>query len=188
MGRELPGRVAGSDLTPALFEAAEEHGGLRVYLLGAGPGVAKRAAARIAARWPSVRVVGTYCPPMGFEREPAENTKILAKINAARPDLLVVGLGEAKKQELWVNEHRDQIHAAVTLSSGRRSTFWPARNGDHPHWMRTLGLEWLHRVACEPRRLLGRYARDAWIFPRLVWNEWAGRATAVRWKRPLERR
>jgi N-acetylglucosaminyldiphosphoundecaprenol N-acetyl-beta-D-mannosaminyltransferase len=171
LGRRLPGRVPGSDLAPELFAAAARHGALRVYLLGAGPGVAERAAVNIAARWPAVHVVGTYSPPLGFERDRNENDKILAQIAAAKPDVLLVGLG-APKQELWVNAHRHRIEAAATLCIGATIDFLAGEKKRAPRWMRRAGLEWLHRVASEPRRLLGRYARDACIFPSLVAREW----------------
>src|SRR6478672_6605932 len=108
----LPERVAGSDLVPALFEAASTEQPLRAYLLGAAPGVADRAAASIGRRWPAVEIVGAYSPPLGFERDEPENTAILNRIAAARPEVLIVGLG-APKQELWVHKHRDAIHAKV---------------------------------------------------------------------------
>jgi N-acetylglucosaminyldiphosphoundecaprenol N-acetyl-beta-D-mannosaminyltransferase len=171
LGRAIPGRVAGSDLAPALVASAAEHGSLRVYLLGAAPGVAERAAENIHCRWPSVDVVGTYSPPLGFEKDEQENAQILSKIAAARPDILLVGLG-APKQELWVNAHREQIEAAVTLCIGATIDFLAGEKKRAPVWMRRGGLEWLHRIASEPRRLVKRYARDAWIFPRLVWHEW----------------
>lgn len=171
LGHELPERVAGSDLAPALFEAAAAQGGLSVFLLGAAPGVAQRAASNISARWPSVKVVGTYSPPLGFEADPAENQRILAQISAARPDLLLVGLG-APKQELWVNAFREQIEASATLCIGATIDFLAGERRRAPAWMQQHGLEWLHRVASEPRRLGSRYLRDALHFPRLVWNEW----------------
>jgi N-acetylglucosaminyldiphosphoundecaprenol N-acetyl-beta-D-mannosaminyltransferase len=171
LGRPLPARVAGSDLVPALFDSAAAHGGLRVYLLGAGPGVAARAAERIHARWPAVEVVGTDSPPLGFETDPQQNASILGRIAVARPDVLVVGLG-APKQELWVDAHRHKIDAAVALCVGATIDFLAGEKKRAPQWMRCTGLEWMHRVASEPRRLFKRYARDAWIFPRLVWREW----------------
>ena len=171
LGRPLPGRVAGSDLAPALFAAAERRGGLRVYLLGAAPGVAARAAESIMRRWPGVEVVGTYSPPLGFEKNPTENEIILQQISSVRPDVLVVGLG-APKQELWVDAHREEIDAAVTLCLGATIDFLAGEKKRAPVWMRRVGLEWLHRMASEPRRLLKRYARDAWIFPQLMWHEW----------------
>jgi N-acetylglucosaminyldiphosphoundecaprenol N-acetyl-beta-D-mannosaminyltransferase len=170
LGRPLPGRVAGSDLTPAVFQAAERYGGLRVFLLGAAPGAAVRAASRITARWPVVHVVGVCSPPPGFERDPQENGRILTHIAESGADLLVVGLG-APKQELWVDAHRQRLAVAATLCVGATIDFLAGDKKRAPRWMRHFGIEWLHRVASEPRRLLRRYARDAWIFPQLVWRQ-----------------
>jgi N-acetylglucosaminyldiphosphoundecaprenol N-acetyl-beta-D-mannosaminyltransferase len=171
LGRPLPERVTGSDLVPSLFTAAQQQWrGLRVFLLGAAPGVGQRAAVKIAERWPNVRVLDTYSPRLGFERDPAENTEILSRIARAKPDVLVVGLG-APKQELWVHTHRDQIAAPVALCVGATLDFLAGQRDRAPVWMRKTGLEWIHRLAGEPRRLAKRYARDAWIFPRLVLRE-----------------
>jgi N-acetylglucosaminyldiphosphoundecaprenol N-acetyl-beta-D-mannosaminyltransferase len=170
LGRPLRGRVAGSDLTPAIFAAAEDHGGLLVFLLGAAPGVAERASEKITAQWPAVQVVGTYSPPLGFEHDPPENQRILARIAQSEADLLVVGLG-APKQELWVNAHRDRLEVPATLCVGATIDFLAGEKRRAPLWMRRTGAEWLHRVASEPRRLLKRYARDACLFPRLVWRQ-----------------
>jgi N-acetylglucosaminyldiphosphoundecaprenol N-acetyl-beta-D-mannosaminyltransferase len=168
-GKGLPERVAGSDLVPRLFAAANEP--LRVFLLGAAPGVADAAAGRIHAQWPNVAVVGTYSPPLGFENDDDENERILSVVAAAQPDLLVVGFG-APKQELWVSKHRDRLQAKVALCAGATIDFLAGHRRRSPVWMRRAGLEWLHRVASEPRRLAGRYARDAWEFPQLLWREW----------------
>lgn len=172
LGRPLPERVTGADLVPAIFSAVPAGGRLSVYLLGAGAGVAERAAERIAAQWPRVEICGTYSPPFGFEKDPHENERILRQIAAVRPDVLVVGLG-APKQELWVHAHAGQIQARVALCVGATIDFLAAEKKRAPLWMQHLGLEWLHRLSTEPRRLLGRYAHDAWIFPRLVWRELA---------------
>jgi N-acetylglucosaminyldiphosphoundecaprenol N-acetyl-beta-D-mannosaminyltransferase len=174
LGKKLPERVAGSDLAPALFEKvgqSRRDEALKVYLLGAAPGVAERAAKNIEARWPGVKVVGTYSPPLGFERDDAENDRILARIAEARPQVVLLGLG-APKQELWVQRHRERVAANVVLCVGATIDFLAGERSRAPMWMRKTGLEWLHRVASEPRRLVKRYARDAWIFPQLVWREW----------------
>jgi N-acetylglucosaminyldiphosphoundecaprenol N-acetyl-beta-D-mannosaminyltransferase len=176
--RALPERVPGSDLAPALFKRAaaefpDTGKPLRVFLLGAGPGVAERAATNIAARWPGVEVVGTLSPPLGFERDHAENERILAAIAAVQPDLLLVGVG-APKQELWTHAHASQIEAKAALCIGATIDFLAGEKQRAPRWMRRLGIEWLHRLSTEPRRLAKRYLRDAWIFPRLVWREWRG--------------
>lgn len=176
--RPVPERVPGSDLAPALFKHASTSADgpqppLRVFLLGAGPGVAERAAANIAARWPGVEVVGTLAPPLGFERDVAENEGILAAVAAASPDVLLVGLG-APKQELWVHAHAHCLQAKVALCIGATIDFLADEKRRAPRWMRRVGLEWLHRLGTEPRRLAKRYLRDAWIFPQLVWRDWRG--------------
>lgn len=168
--KPLPGRVPGSDLVPALLERANEQGGITVFLLGAGPGVAQRAASRIQQRWPRVQVVGCYSPPRGFENDAAENESILATIENARPDLLVVGLG-APKQELWVAAHQRRIAAPIALCVGATIDFLAGEKRRAPKWAQRIGLEWLHRLASEPRRLFRRYLHDAWVFPQLVWRE-----------------
>jgi N-acetylglucosaminyldiphosphoundecaprenol N-acetyl-beta-D-mannosaminyltransferase len=168
--RPLPERVPGSDLVPALFAEAAHRRSLRVYLLGAAPGVAEQAAARTQATWPAVHVVGTYSPPLGFEKDAEQNRQILDRIAAARPDVLVVGLG-APKQELWLAAHRHEIRAPVALAVGATIDFLAGEKARAPKWMRVAGLEWLHRLASEPRRLFRRYARDAWIFPQLLLRE-----------------
>ncbi|HTQ40633.1 MAG TPA: WecB/TagA/CpsF family glycosyltransferase [Pirellulales bacterium] len=184
--RPIPERVPGSDLVPALFETVDaearayvlDPSPLRVFLLGAAPGVAERAAQNIEQQWPAVTVVGTYSPPLGFEKNPTENAAILRHIAQARPDVLIIGLG-APKQELWVHAHRSQIAAPVALCVGATIDFLAGEKPRAPAWMRRVGLEWLHRLLGEPRRLAKRYLRDAWIFPQLVWREWAAGRRAV---------
>jgi len=169
--RPVPERVAGSDLVPALFRQATESDPMNTFLLGAAPGVAERAARQIEQRWPNVRVTDFYSPPLGFERDPNENEKILSRIAAVPVDCLVVGLG-APKQELWVHAHWERIEASVALCAGATIDFLAGEKRRAPKWMQRCGMEWCHRMLTEPRRLVRRYARDAWIFPRLLWHEW----------------
>jgi N-acetylglucosaminyldiphosphoundecaprenol N-acetyl-beta-D-mannosaminyltransferase len=170
-GRRLPGRVAGSDIVPAMFAGATESRGLRVFLLGAAPGVADVAAARIGDQWPNVRVVGTYSPPKNFEADEKENSAVLAAVAAVEHDLLIVGLG-APRQEVWVHRHCDQLPGKVAICAGATIDFLAGNRRRSPVWMRRFGLEWFHRMCSEPRRLVGRYGRDAWVFPQLLWREW----------------
>ncbi|MEM8864100.1 MAG: WecB/TagA/CpsF family glycosyltransferase, partial [Planctomycetota bacterium] len=124
LGKPLPERVAGSDLTPAVLRAAGTGGRppLRVFLLGAGPGIAEVAAEKIVRRNQRVEVVGTYCPPLGFEKNAGENEAILAAIASAKPDLLIIGLG-APKQELWISRFHERIDAKVALCVGATIDF-----------------------------------------------------------------
>lgn len=174
LGRALPERVAGSDLVPnVLASAAGRETPLRVFLLGAGPGVAKRAAINIHKQYPNVQVVGTHCPPLGFEKNPIANQAALDAVAAADAQLLIVGLG-APKQELWVAKHRQKLAASVALCAGATIDFMAGEKQRSPVWMQRAGLEWLHRLATEPRRLARRYFRDAVVFPKLIWREWRG--------------
>jgi N-acetylglucosaminyldiphosphoundecaprenol N-acetyl-beta-D-mannosaminyltransferase len=167
LGRPLPERVAGSDLVPALFSAGQP---LRVFLLGAAPGVADRAAQRTAQRWPHIRIVGTHSPPKGFENRPDENSRIVELMDQVQPELLLIGLG-APKQELWVHRHHERLAVPVALCVGATIDFLAGARRRAPLWIQRLRCEWLFRMASEPRRLAGRYARDAWVYPQLVWRE-----------------
>jgi N-acetylglucosaminyldiphosphoundecaprenol N-acetyl-beta-D-mannosaminyltransferase len=173
-GTPLPERVTGSDLVPGVLAAASARDPLRVFLLGAGPGVAERAAVRIEATYPGARVCGVYSPPFGFERDPAENAKILALVAAAGPHVLVVGLG-APKQELWVHAHATRIAAPVALCVGASIDFLAGDKARAPRWAHRLGVEWVHRMATEPRRLAPRYAKNAIGLPWLLYREWRAR-------------
>ena len=171
LGKSLPERVAGSDLVPAIFAQAERCAPLRIFLLGAAPGVADAAANQIENRWAGVRVVGCYSPPLGFEKDAEENRRIVEQINRVKPEILVLGFG-APKQEIWIRQFRDRLQAKVALCVGATIDFLAGEKRRAPRWMQRAGLEWLHRCASEPRRLAKRYARDAVIFPKLVWHEW----------------
>ena len=171
LGRPVPERVPGSDLVPQLFENASQQEPLKIFLLGAAPGVAQRAAANIKDRWPSVQTVGIYSPPIGFENDPDECNYILGRITLSRPDLLVVGLG-APKQECWVTKHRAEIQASAAICVGATIDFLAGEKNRAPRWMQRTGTEWIHRMCTDPKRLVKRYAKDAWIFPQLVMQQW----------------
>lgn len=170
LGKRLPELVPGSDLCPTLFHSAKVTPGLRVFLLGAAEGVAQCAADTIGQRWPWINVVGCFSPPMGFNADSAENAQVLEMINQARPDILIIGLG-APKQEIWVHAMHPQLQVKVALCVGATIDFLAGERMRAPKLMRTLGLEWLHRMLSEPKRLAGRYWHDAKIFPRLVFRE-----------------
>jgi N-acetylglucosaminyldiphosphoundecaprenol N-acetyl-beta-D-mannosaminyltransferase len=174
LGRPLPERVPGSELVPRLFETFDKSSfsdgrrkKLRVFLLGAAVGVGARAAKQIKQNWPNVETVGVYSPPLGFEKNSIEGNYILGRIALTRPDVVVVGLG-APKQEVWVHQHHKEIRASVALCVGATIDFLAGEKKRAPAWMQRAGIEWLHRLCGEPKRLIKRYARDAWVFPQLV--------------------
>lgn len=167
LGVDLPERVAGSDLFPVLLEDAKAGSGVRVFLLGGMDGVAERAAERIREQYPWVELAGTHAPPFGFEAREVDNERAVSAVAAANADLVLVGLG-APKQELWVHRERARLACGVALCLGATIDFMAGTIDRAPQWMRTSGLEWLYRLANEPRRLARRYARDALVFPRLL--------------------
>ncbi|MEM9352500.1 MAG: WecB/TagA/CpsF family glycosyltransferase [Planctomycetota bacterium] len=179
LGNPLPERVAGSDLAPALFAEAGRSGNLQerpltVFLLGAAPGVADEAAKRIHKRFQGVQVVGTCSPPLGFEHDPTQTDKICEMVSSAKPDVLLVGLG-APKQEIWTAQNHARLEAKVALCIGATIDFLAGHRSRAPLWMQHAGLEWLYRILKEPRRLAGRYFKDARVFPRLLLAEWLNR-------------
>ena len=170
LGMPLPERVAGSDLVLELFNAAIEESPLRVFFLGAAPGVAERAADAVHSKWKGVKAVGTLSPDIGFENDPQANDAIVQIVNATEPDILVIGLG-APKQENWAFEHRDELKVPVALCVGGTIDFLAGEQTRAPVWVRKLGVEWMWRLGTNPRRLLGRYVGDALKLPRLFRNE-----------------
>ena len=172
LGKPLPETVPGSDLVPDLlaYMAGNAAQPLTVYLLGAGPGVAERAAACIEQSYDQVRVVGCYSPPFGFEKDAAECDAICERIAAAGADLLVLGLG-APKQELWVHDHASRLPVKVALCVGATIDFLAGEKPRAPDWVKKTRMEWCYRMLSEPRRLVKRYAHDALVFPWLFLKE-----------------
>ena len=173
--KPLPERVPGSELVPKIFERYNNNQKpLRVFLLGAAEGVGARAAERMKQQWPHVETVGVYSPPMGFEKNPAETELILDRIAESKPDVVVIGLG-APKQEIWMHANRDRMVAKSAFCVGATIDFLAGEKKRAPVWMQKFGIEWLHRMLSEPKRLVKRYAKDAWIFPQLVFRQMTGK-------------
>jgi N-acetylglucosaminyldiphosphoundecaprenol N-acetyl-beta-D-mannosaminyltransferase len=174
LGLPLPERVAGSDLMWPLAERAAR-AGWRVYLLGAGPGVAEAAAAALRDRL-GLEVVGTDAPVIRLDG-PDDSAAALGRIQAARPQLLFVALG-APKQEIWLHRHRAALRGVVSLGIGAGLDFVAGRVPRAPRWMARAGLEWTWRLAREPRRLWRRYLLDDPWFAVVLWRAWRARRAA----------
>lgn len=151
----LPARVSGSDFLPA-FCAVAARSGYRVFLLGARPGVADQAKRALVEMYPGLRVVGTYAPPLGFERDPSQNADTIDRVRTASPDVLFVALG-APKEQRWLNRHRAALNVPVAMGIGSSLDYLAGRLRRAPLWMQRTGLEWLYRLNQEPGRLWRRY-------------------------------
>jgi N-acetylglucosaminyldiphosphoundecaprenol N-acetyl-beta-D-mannosaminyltransferase len=173
-GTPLPGRVAGSDLIFSLAEAMRA-GRRTLFLLGGEPGTADRAAAVLRERSQGLQVVGTYCPPQGYERSDEEMAEIRRHVVAARPDFVYVGLPFPKASGL-IADLRQSLPATWFLGLGISFSFVCGDIDRAPGWMQKTGLEWVHRLIQEPRRLARRYLIDGLPFAlRLFWSSFKER-------------
>lgn len=154
-GTPLPARVAGSDLIFSLSAMAGE-GRRRVFFLGGDPGTAEAASQRLAERHPGLVVAGCDCPAFGFERDPAAMGALQAKLALSRAEVVFVALG-SPKQELLIAKLRAALPGAWWIGIGISFSFVTGDVVRAPRWIQKLGLEWLHRLVQEPRRLAKRY-------------------------------
>lgn len=166
-GTPLPARLPGSDLFVALFARAAR-AGLRLALIGGNEGAAAQAAGRLArdAGVPPEGLAGlvrSHCPPLGFEHDPAEMDRLARLVVDWCPDIVFVGLGSPKQEQL-VRRLRDLRPQAWFLGVGISFSFVAGEVRRAPAWMQRSGLEWAHRLAQEPRRLARRYLRDGLPF------------------------
>jgi N-acetylglucosaminyldiphosphoundecaprenol N-acetyl-beta-D-mannosaminyltransferase len=148
-------RVYGPDLMLAVMEATRD-GKYTHYFYGGAPGVADALKEAMEKRFPGIRIVGTHCPP--FRPLTAEEEGALqAEIAAKRPDMLWVGLS-TPKQERFMAEYLPKLDATVAFGVGAAFDFHTGRMREAPRWMMRAGLQWLHRLCSDPRRLWKRYA------------------------------
>jgi N-acetylglucosaminyldiphosphoundecaprenol N-acetyl-beta-D-mannosaminyltransferase len=170
LGKPIAERVPGGEFMEEMCALGGRQG-LSVYFLGGLPGAADTAAARLAARYPGLVIAGTDCPAPGFESDPAAIRKVLAKITAARPDLLCVAFG-APRQEIWMHQHCSTLPIGAALSVGAAFDTQAGLRKRAPKWTHAIGAEWLYRLCMEPRRLWKRYLIGNSQFAAIVASEW----------------
>jgi N-acetylglucosaminyldiphosphoundecaprenol N-acetyl-beta-D-mannosaminyltransferase len=146
-------RISGPDLMMALCEQAAALG-LPVALLGSTPQTLDKLRAALLRRCPGLRVAETISPPFR-PLSAEEDAAVVQRLNASGAGLVFVGLG-CPKQELWMAAHRGRVNA-VMLGVGAAFDFHAGNIARAPMWMQHNGLEWLHRLFSEPRRLWRRY-------------------------------
>jgi N-acetylglucosaminyldiphosphoundecaprenol N-acetyl-beta-D-mannosaminyltransferase len=165
-GRKLQDNLAGTDLVPELLRSAAG-GGFRYFLLGADETTIGRAARFAAGMFPAWHCVGFH---HGYLANPALDAAVVQHINAARPHLLLVGMGNPL-QEKWLHDHRRALEVPLGLGVGGLFHYWAGTLRRSPGWLRRLGAEWLGILYQQPwkvkRYLLGnplflwRAIRDA---------------------------
>jgi len=154
----LKDKISGSDLLPCLCDMAAKRN-YRMFLLGGAEGVAAKAAKNLCETYAGLQIVGTYSPPYGFEKNEEEINKIVDIVTAAKPHILIVGLG-CPKQELFILHHKNKLHVPISLGLGASIDFEAGEVKRAPKWMSECGLEWFYRFLQDPKRLAKRYFVD----------------------------
>jgi N-acetylglucosaminyldiphosphoundecaprenol N-acetyl-beta-D-mannosaminyltransferase len=157
-GTPLPERVAGSSLVRPLCRRAAD-GGWRVYLLGGEPGAAKVAAEKLVTEFPNLQIAGLGAPWFSATPTDDEVEQVAATLVEARPDVVFVALG-SPKQEIVIHRLRHRLPNVCWMGVGISLSFIAGQRRRAPPVMQRLGLEWLHRLVQEPRRLFRRYVLE----------------------------
>lgn len=157
-------RVFGPDLMLALCRLSVERG-YRNFLYGGKPGVAELLGEMLQKKFPGLQVVGTYTPP--FRSLTAEEeSELLGQVRRSRPHIIWVGLS-TPKQERFMAQYVDRLQVPLLVGVGAAFDFHTGRIRDCSAWVKRAGLQWLHRLLQDPRRLSRRYLRNN---PAFLWH------------------
>lgn len=161
----LPERIAGSDLIYGMAALAGKHG-YRMFFLGGAEGVADQAARQLQSMYPEMVIAGVESPPFR-PLLPHEEADLAVRIREARPDMLVVALGQPGGEQ-WIARWHQQMEVPVSVQLGGSFNFVTGRIRRSPRWVGAIGMEWAHRLWCEPRRLGPRYLKNIVFLGRLL--------------------
>lgn len=156
--RPVKAKISGSDLVPILCKVAAKKG-QTIFIIGGKDGIADQAKKKLEEKHPGIKVVGTYAPPFGFEKDEKELDKINEMISEAHPDLLIACFG-CPKQEKWIYENYQKYDAKVSVCAGATVDFLAGNVNRAPKWMSEHGFEWFYRFLQEPKRMFKRYFID----------------------------
>jgi N-acetylglucosaminyldiphosphoundecaprenol N-acetyl-beta-D-mannosaminyltransferase len=154
LGHKQVSRVYGPDLLLAVCEKSLETG-WRHFFYGGAPGIPEKLAERLCERFPGLQVAGVYSPPYR-PLTAEEDQDVIRMINESRADIVWIGIS-TPKQEMWMSEHLGKLDAPVLIGIGAAFDFHSGAKKQAPKWIQRSGLEWLFRLATEPRRLWRRY-------------------------------
>ncbi|WP_448573986.1 WecB/TagA/CpsF family glycosyltransferase [Trichothermofontia sp.] len=160
LGTPLKEKLSGSDFFPAFYTYHRDNPAIRIFLLGAAPGVAQQAQANINVKVGREIIVGAHSPSFGFEKNEAECDFLIDLVNQSGATVLAVGVG-APKQEIFIHTYRHRMpQIKIFLAIGATIDFEAGNVKRSPKWMSEIGLEWLYRLLAEPKRLWKRYLVD----------------------------
>ena len=166
--KPIKAKISGSDLVPRLCEISAKKG-YTMFILGGMGGIAEKAKKRLEKKLPGIKIVGTYAPPFGFEKDEQELAKINNMISEAHPELLITCFG-CPKQEKFIYNNIDKYDAKVSVCAGATVDFLAGNVKRAPKWMSEHGLEWFYRFLQEPKRMFKRYFVDDVKILGLVWK------------------
>jgi N-acetylglucosaminyldiphosphoundecaprenol N-acetyl-beta-D-mannosaminyltransferase len=161
LGTPLKACVFGISLAKETLKRAQLHGH-RLFFLGAKPQVVEALVSKVQKENPGIQIVGFH---HGY-LDQAETQKVIAEINQAHPDVLMIAMG-SPKQEYWISDHFSDIHVPVSMGIGGSFDVLAGIKKDTPAWARGHGIEWIYRLLQDPKAYWKRYLiTNSWI----IWN------------------
>ena len=157
-GNPIKEKISGSDLVPLLLKQASDKG-QSVFIIGGKEGIAQKAKLNIEKSNPKIKIVGTYAPPFGFEKDTVELDRITSMISECHPDIVIACFG-CPKQEKWIYENYLKYNAKLSVCAGATVDFLAGNVKRAPQWISNIGFEWFYRFLQEPKRLFRRYFVD----------------------------
>ena len=168
LGTPIREKISGSDFFPDFCQYHKDNEDIKIFLLGAKEGVALQAQENINAKIGRPIIVGTHSPSFGFEKNEQESLEIIEIIKNSGANVLAVGVG-APKQEKWIHKYKAELpNIKIFLAIGATIDFEAGNKKRAPKWVSESGLEWLHRLFSEPKRLWRRYLIGGPLFCWLV--------------------
>lgn len=175
VGIIVAGRAGGKRIQrfngPVLVEKCVSYGedkGWRHYFCGGREGVADTMSANLLSKYSKMEVAGTFCPPFR-DLTISEERDMIDRINAAKPDILWVGLG-LLKQESWINRHKDRLQVPWLIGVGAAFDYHAGSAKWAPRWIQKIGFEWLYRLFNEPRMLTRNVYSFAFMFDAMFYE------------------
>ncbi|NNE00824.1 MAG: WecB/TagA/CpsF family glycosyltransferase [Pirellulaceae bacterium] len=167
--RPLPERVAGSEMIYEIGRYAGEKG-WSIYFLGGEAGVAQSCATELARLYPGMKIAGVESPPFRPLTDPEQRAQD-HRIQTSGADILLVAFGQPKG-ELWIHEHYKRLGVPVNIQLGASFDFVAGNVIRAPKICQAIGMEWFYRMVSDPRRLVKRYATNAWFLATALAQDW----------------
>ena len=154
-------KISGSDVSNTLVEMAANKG-YKIAIFGGKRGVAEAAKDNLIKKYPNLKVVYTFSPKLGYEKDAKLVKKYIQDLNDCHADIYFLCTGFPKTEKFFAN-HYDEFSSGLYMSVGATVDFWAGNVKRAPKWMSNHGLEWLYRLSCDFGRLFSRYWADFWF-------------------------